>query len=202
MAESYIQLPADSTGKKLRTFERVVGGNTVHEQFTQIAEEAAWLITTPAIAAASGRIYLACLNTGAGQKIALRGLWIIRTNTAVTGAAMQFDLKRISAIVGGTTVTPNLLDSTDPALTGFTCVHTATSATEGAVLFPFYGSSEESATAQVAMTNNMFVAMTNFIPVVPAIKTPRFNQNEGFALKLSAGTVGEFVVVAAITKEI
>lgn len=202
MAESYIQLPTDSTGKKLRTFERTIGGNLVHEQYTQIAEEAAWLITTPAIAAASGRIYLAFMNTLAAQKIALRGLWIIRTNTAVVGAAMQFDLKRISAVVGGTAVTPNLMDSTDAALTGFTCVHTATSATEGAVLFPFYGSSEESVTAQVALSNNMFVAMTNFIPVVPAIKTPRFNQNEGFCLKMSAGTVGEFVIVAAITKEL
>ena len=202
MPESFIQLPADSTGKKLRTFERTVGGNVVHEQFTQIAEEAAWLITTPEIAGAASRIFLACLNTGAGQKIALRGLWIIRTNAAITGAAIQFDLKRITAITGGTTVTPNLMDSTDSALTGFTCVHTATSATEGAVLFPWYGNSEEPAISAAALSSATFTAMTNFIPVVPAIKTPRFNQNEGFALKMQAGSTGTFVIVAAITKEI
>lgn len=32
MADSFIQLPADSTGKKLNTRERTVGANTIHEQ--------------------------------------------------------------------------------------------------------------------------------------------------------------------------
>jgi hypothetical protein len=33
MSESYIQLPADSTGKKVRTRQRTVGANTVEEQY-------------------------------------------------------------------------------------------------------------------------------------------------------------------------
>lgn len=33
MPESYIQLPADSTGKKVRTRQRTVGANTIEEQY-------------------------------------------------------------------------------------------------------------------------------------------------------------------------
>jgi len=32
VAESYIQLPADSTGNKLRTETQDIGGNTVHQE--------------------------------------------------------------------------------------------------------------------------------------------------------------------------
>jgi len=38
MAEGYVQLPADSTGKKLRTYEHAVGANTVHEEVMQVAK--------------------------------------------------------------------------------------------------------------------------------------------------------------------
>ena len=32
MADSFIAIPPDSTGKKLRTRDKLIGGNTVHEQ--------------------------------------------------------------------------------------------------------------------------------------------------------------------------
>lgn len=38
MGESYVQLPTDSTGKKLRTRQRTVGANTVEEQFVIVQE--------------------------------------------------------------------------------------------------------------------------------------------------------------------
>lgn len=39
MADSYIQIPADSTGKKVRTSEITVGANTVHQHFYTIVGE-------------------------------------------------------------------------------------------------------------------------------------------------------------------
>ena len=41
MADSYIQLPADSTGKKVDTFELTVGANTVHRGGYRITGELA-----------------------------------------------------------------------------------------------------------------------------------------------------------------
>ena len=38
MAESYVQVQPDSTGKKLRTYEHAVGANTVHEEVMQVAK--------------------------------------------------------------------------------------------------------------------------------------------------------------------
>ena len=37
--ESYIQLPEDQTGKKVRTLELAVGSNTVHQEVMVIADE-------------------------------------------------------------------------------------------------------------------------------------------------------------------
>jgi|GEM_PF-3479447 len=40
MAESYVRVPTDSTGKKLRTVERTVGANVVHEELIQVVNPA------------------------------------------------------------------------------------------------------------------------------------------------------------------
>ena len=38
MAESYIQLPPDSSGKKVRTIELTIGENTVHQEVYTVAD--------------------------------------------------------------------------------------------------------------------------------------------------------------------
>ena len=40
MAESYVRVPEDSIGKKLRTAERIVGANVVHEELIQVVNPA------------------------------------------------------------------------------------------------------------------------------------------------------------------
>ena len=205
MPESYIQMPPDGAGKKSRRFERSVLGQTVHEVYNQIAEGDSWVYTSPVITSAAAKLFVAFLNTQAGQKVSLRGLWLLRDNSLVTtGVATSFELKRISAIVGGSAITPQIMDSTDTALSGVTCVSTPTSATEGVQLFPWYGGGEEGGLL-APISTAAFMSMTNFLPVVPAMKTPRFNQNEGFALKMMAGTAagsGSWVVNMIISKEL
>lgn len=39
MVESFIQLPPDSTGKKLRSLELTIGANTVHQEVMTLADE-------------------------------------------------------------------------------------------------------------------------------------------------------------------
>jgi hypothetical protein len=173
----------------------------VEEQYVQLAEERTWTVWVTPQAQLLNKIFLAVLNTAA-QKVSLRGLWLVRDNTAATGAAVQFDIKRISAVVGGTAVTPNIMDTADGVLSGVTCVHTPTSATEGVVLFTHYTNSEEKVATSPVASDVLITALTNLLPVVPAIKTPRFNQNEGFCVKQVTGlTAGTWAVLAAITLE-
>jgi hypothetical protein len=84
MSESYIQIPADSSGKKLRAITYVVGANTVHEEVIRLAD-------------ASGNMYDARQITGAvitsvsGQPVTVAsGLYVQGTFTAsVSGEPVQ-----------------------------------------------------------------------------------------------------------------
>lgn len=207
MPNSFVQLPPDGPGKKMRTFEQDVSGDLVHEVYNQIAEGDTWVYTSPVITPAANKLFVAFLNTTAGQKLSLRGLWMIRDNTAVTGVYTTFELKRISAIVGGSAITAQIMDSDDAALTGVTCVSSPTSATEGVLLFPWYGSGEETIPAGTGgnpISNPVYMSFTNFIPNVPAMKTPRFNNGEGFALKMVTGAAGSgnWVINMILSKEL
>ena len=44
MSESYVQLPTDSTGKKLRTISHTVGANTVHDEVVEIADSSQTIV--------------------------------------------------------------------------------------------------------------------------------------------------------------
>lgn len=207
MPGSYVQLPPDGPGPKMRTFEQDVQGDMVHEVYHQVAEGDTWVYTSPSITPAANKLFVAFVNNTAGQKIALRGLWLLRDNTAVTGVWTTFDLKRISAVVGGSAITPQIMDTSDTAISGVTCVSSPTSATEGVVLFPWYGGGEETIAAGTGgnpISNPVFMAFTNFIPVVPAMKTPRFNNGEGFALKMVTGAAGSgnWVINMIVSKEL
>lgn len=201
MADSYVQLPVDSTGSKLRTRTRTVGASTVHEQSIWNSANPTWHIWTGSLACAQNKLFLCFLNTGA-QVFKLRKLFLVNTAlAAVTGVGVQFDFKRITAIVGGTTITPQIMDSTDTAIASVTCVNTATSATEGAVLFPWYTNNDE-----IGVTNAFFAsqiqALMNLVPEGVEVKEPTFNQNEGFAVKqITSSAVGSYGVLAVVTKE-
>lgn len=56
-------------------------------------------------------------NADAAAVVRVRGVWIVPTSTAITGAQIAFDLNKTSAVgTGGTTVTPRPLDPNAPAL--------------------------------------------------------------------------------------
>lgn len=112
------------------------------------------------VATAQNKYLLALLNTEAGQKIRIFDLRIINGQlTAATGVGVEVDIIKITAIVGGTAVTPTPCDGKDPAASGLTCVHTATSVTAGATLLSVFTNNDE-----VALTNPNSEGPKNLLP--------------------------------------
>ena len=112
------------------------------------------------VATAQNKYLLALLNTEAGQKIKIFDLRIINgALTAVSGVGAEIDIIKITAIVGGTDVTPAPCDGKDPAVSGLTCVHTATSVTAGATLMSVFTNNDE-----IALTNPNSEHPQNILP--------------------------------------
>lgn len=203
MPESFVQVPVDSTGKKLRTRQRTIGANTVEEQYMALGADPTWWIWTGSLACAGNKLFLSFLNNaGSGQVLRVRKLFLNNsTLAAAAGVGIEFQVKRISAIVGGTAVVPNIVDTADTALTAVTCVHTATSATEGVILFSWYTNNDE-----IGLTGGFpqatIQALTSLLPEGPEIKELVLNPGEGFCVKqITASTIGTFGVLAVVTRD-
>lgn len=200
MPESFVALPADSTGKKLRTRQRTVGANTVEEQYMALASDATYYLWVPSLVNAANKYYIALLNTAA-QVLKVRKLFLCNSSlAAVTGIGIQFNLIRISAITGGTAITANPVDTTDGALTGYTAVYAPTSVTAGVTLFSWFTNNDE-----VGLTGGFpqatIQALTSLLPEGPEIKELTLNQNEGIALQqITSSVAGNYGVLAVVTK--
>jgi hypothetical protein len=202
---SYFQLPADGPGKLVRTRTRVENALTVHEQYVALGGEPAWTIFTTPATLAQNKHFLSMLNAvGSGQVIKLRKLYLINMQTvAVTGVAVQFDLKKITAITAGTANPPVIHDSTDTALANFTCVAAPTAVTEGSLLFSVPTTNEENplgATGTMA-TQSWQQQQTNLIMEDLEGKEYEMNPGEGITVKMiTATTVGSYSVMAEIAR--
>jgi hypothetical protein len=117
MAESYVQVPADSTGKKLRTIEETIGANTVHTEFFQHRQLPTFIASATDIPPAANAYMIAILNRNTAKVVRIwRANMYISSATAVTGVLLTACLARISATValsGGYAVTPVQMDSQD-----------------------------------------------------------------------------------------
>ena len=203
MAEGVIQVPPDSTGAKIRTRTRTVGVNTVHEQAFWPAANPTWYIWSGAVTPAANKHWLSFLNnSGSGQVFKVRKLFIQNLGTAaVTGGAVQLDVKRVTAISGGSAITPQIVDSTDTAIANVTCITGATSVTEGAVLFSAMSLTEEN-TATQPLTNAMFQQYNNLMPEGPELRELVLNAGEGITVKqITSVTAGSMAVLMMVTKE-
>lgn len=202
MAESFIQLPADGAGKKLRTRQRVVGANTVQEQYVTQAADPTYYVWVPPMALAANKYFLAVLNTGAGTVVKVKKLFLINAAlTAVTGVGVQFDIRRISSITAGTAVTPNPADTNDGAIANFTCVHSPTAVTAGVLLYSWYGNNDEVG-ATNAFPTATIQSLISLQPEGAEIKELNLNNGEGMCVQLiTSTTVGSYGVLAVLTKE-
>lgn len=122
MGESIVQLPPDSTGRKLRTRQRVIGANTIEEQYFIEASER---VVTAEVLATSFRTLGAAATThtvfgiengaASGLIVGVRRLSIqVDATVALTVVAPSVKTSRISGtIAGGTALSKVTMDSND-----------------------------------------------------------------------------------------
>jgi hypothetical protein len=117
VSENYIQLPPDSTGKKVRaiyqssldSYEEVQASKHIEE------ENPVYAVAVSASAVAASKHHLSIWN-GSSSYIRILKVIVSMHNTAtVSGYIMQYIMQRASAVSGGTALTIVKLDNRDPA---------------------------------------------------------------------------------------
>lgn len=117
MSESYIQLPPDGTGKKIRSIYR--SDLDVYEEI-QLCKNIEnvnpiYVVAVSASSVAASKHHLTLWN-GSTNRVRVISIIVAMHNTAtVTGYIMQFLVYRASSVSGGTALTIDRLDPDDPA---------------------------------------------------------------------------------------
>lgn len=194
MSGTFVQVPPDSTGAKLRMRSRVIGADTVLEQAVFQGALPTYYAVADNVSYANGKSHISLMNAaGSGKLVAIRKLFAINLAiTGITGAALRMDARRITAHSGGTGVTPVKADTVNADLPAQITVLTNATLTSPTLLYPFVITSEEE-TATAAFTKNMFMAMTNLQPEGLEIQELRLRAGEGFAIsQITNATVGTY----------
>jgi hypothetical protein len=204
MAETFIQVPPNSTGAKLRHRDRLIGGETVLEQAVFSAAAPTYYALADNVAFANGKTHFSLYNAaGSGLVLAVRKIFAINLQTAaITGAALRMNVNRFTtAHTGGTPITPISMDTQNPALPAqITCLTNGT-VTGPTLLYPFIITTEEEA-ATAALTKNMYQAMTNLQPEGQEIQELRLREGQGMSISqvtnATVGTYAWFIVFTAL----
>ncbi len=203
MPESFIQVPPNSTGARMRTRSRVVSGNTVHESAVYRPGADTWYVYADNVAAASAKSHVSIFNgVGSGMIIQIRKLFVYNlTTAAVSGAWTRFDLRRSTAQAAGTAITPVAADTTNPALPVTILAATGATVTDGGIILPFTTTSEENTVTQ-ALSNSFFQQMYNLLPEADNIQEVTLREGQGFNVRqVGASTVGIFGWAIVMTVE-
>ena len=202
MPESYIQVPPNSTGSKVRTRSRVIGANTVHEQAVYQAALPTYYALADAVTCAQNKQVISILNdTGSGKVVALKKLFIINTQlSTVTGVAIRSDVKRATAHSGGSTVTPVSADSANATLPAQITVRSAaTSVTESTLLFPLTYTNDEVGATQAFPTAQLMAGL-NWFPEGAEVQEVSLREGEGLTIKqITNSSVGQFAWLIVFT---
>lgn len=202
MAESYTQVPPNSTGNKIRTRTKVIGGHTVHEQAVYQAASPTYYALADAVAFAANKQLISIMNeSGSGKMLSIKKLFLIDTQlSGVTGVAIRADMKKITAHSGGSTITCQSADSTNASLPAQITVRTgATSVSEGAILFPITFTNDEVGATQ-AFPSTALLAGLNWMPEGVELQELRLREGEGITLKqITSSTVGQFAFLIVFT---
>lgn len=201
MAESYTQLPPNSTGNKIRTRTKSIGGHTVHEQAVYQAALPTYYALADAVAFAANKHLISILNAaGSGKVVAIKKMFMINTQLAsVTGVAVRADVKRMTAHSGGTAITPVSCDSDNPALPAEVTVRTNGTVTESSLLFPLTFTNDEAGATQ-AFPSTQLMAGLNWMPEGVETQETRLRPGEGLTVKqITSSTVGQFAWLIVFT---
>jgi len=201
MPESFIQVPPDSTGKKMRARERVIGANTVYEQGVFQTAPATFIALADAVAFVQNKQKFALMNgAGSGVVLNVQKLFLINNQlSAATGVMLRENVMRITTLSGGTAITPQTMDSDNAALPAEVTCATNCTVTEGALLFPLTFNNDEVGATQ-GFPNTPLLAGLNWIPEGNEIQSLRLREGEGFTVKQITNTaVGSFAYMCVFT---
>jgi len=199
MAETFVQLPPDSTGKKLRTRTKSILGETVHEQAVYQTALPTFFATADAVALAANKHHLSIFNGTADKMVTLRKLYQVNVQLAsVTGVALRFSAFRSTAQSAGTAITPQSADTNDTVPAGIV-VATGATVTNGGLLFPYVTQNDEMTAVNTAVANYL-TQYNNLMFESPEVKELRMRPGEGFTIQqITSSTVGSFGWIAVFT---
>jgi hypothetical protein len=201
MAKAFTQVPPDSTGDKLRMRSMVDGADTVNDQGVFIAALPSYLAVADAIVPAANKHFISLFNnSGTNQTVYLQSLKLVNLSiAAVTGVMLRFEVRRTTAQSAGTAVTPVLLDTRNPALSGILCATGAT-ITDGALLKPVIRNSDE----HTAAVGNVYplIEELNLLEQNDGGQSYTLRPGEGITLKqVTSSTVGSFAALLKFSVE-
>lgn len=208
MVESFFQIPVDSTGKKIRTEQQVIGANTVETQYIRQQEPATFLAIADRIVPAVNKYILSIINTTATRKVVMQRVFVYNWQTAaVTGTLLEQEFRKVTAVTGGAAVTSIAHDSIDTLTAGINITSTSTGVTEVAaaagLLRRNYSSGEEVKFGALMLENSL--AVDDRIAIVyekkEGCKGITLRQNQGVTIKNLTGTIGSTSVVFLFTDE-
>jgi len=139
MAESLVQV-TEGSGKKLHTFARTIGANTVEDEVVLLGENylASYTVqhAQASVSTATANSHLMQIMAGASLKVRIRliAVYLHQTATAVSLGAFQL-VRLTTAGTGGTAITPNPLDPSDAAAGATAMTLPTVKGTEGALLW-------------------------------------------------------------------
>ena len=193
MAQSFTQIPPDSTGDKLDMRQRVKGANTLLEQGVYLPGAPTFRLLADSIVPAANKYHIVLHNqAAAAQSLFITGLYCFNLNVGVvTGVIGRFNFQRVTGVPTLTALTPAPFNTADPALTGVTAGHTATAGlTDSTILQPLITSTEE-VTPSAAGTQFLLDRL-NLLQGLNSNQRPfTLRPGEGVAVKQNnAGTVG------------
>ena len=199
MAETFIQLAPDSTGKQIRTRTKTILGETVHEQAVYQTALPTFYAFADAVALAANKHHLSVFNGTSDKMVIVRKLFQLNLSlTAVTGVALRFTAFRSTAQSAGTAITPVAADL-DDTLPGSITIATGATVTNGSALFPYVTQNDEMTAANTAVANYL-TQYNNLMMDGPEIKELRLRPSQGFTIQqITSSTVGSFGWLMAFT---
>jgi len=198
MAESIVQV-TEGTGKKLHTFQRTIGANSVEDEVVLLGENylAGYTVAPVAnISIATVNAHALQIMAGATLNVYIRRIEVYQSVLATAAGYMGLAVYRLStAGTGGTVYTPSKLDPADAA-SGATAMTLPTAkGTEGVALW--LGTFSLMQTHAASTPQNQPLAVIDFErPRSKALKIAAGTAN-GIALKLTVGNAGASINVVA-----
>ena len=202
MSDLYIQLPADSTGKRLHTRVATSQGVQAHQGYQVIGDAPTYYAWSGTQTMINNKYLIALTNTDSTQVIKVRKLFLVNGQlAAATGVMVPLNVCRIGTTSGGAAITATATDPSDGALSGVTIVSSPTTVQLWGYLWPWFTTNDEIG-ATGGFPQATLQSLGNLMMEGQDVRPLTLRQNQGVAVRWSTtSVVGTFGVLAVFTVE-